>query len=136
MGVEDTKDVINGAHECDLFAEYVHGEPGHGTGSQTYGDSTPARDDACGRGDGDQTADHAVDGANDGGFAVIDNVAKHPAEHAHGGADVRVQHSDARVYAGGIGVTAVKAVPAKPEDTCSYQDGANVVGAVVFAVRV
>ena len=136
MGVEDTKDVINGAHEWDLFAEYVHGEPRDGTGSKTHGDRTPARHDTCGRGDGNKAADHAIDGADDGGFAVVSHVAKHPAEHAHCGADVRVQHRDARVDAGGIGVPAVEAVPAQPEDACSDQDRANVVGAVVFAVSV
>lgn len=136
MGVKDAKNVINGAHERDLFAEDVHGEPGHGTGSKTHGDSTPACNDTCGRGDGNKAADHAVDGADDGGLAVVEHVAQHPAEHAHCGADVRVQDSYARVYASGIGVTAVEAVPAQPENARSDQDRANVVGTVVFPVSV
>ena len=136
MSVEDTKAIIDGTHECDFFAEYVHGEPRHGTGSKTHGDRTPARNDTCRRGDGNKTRDHAVDGADDGGFAVVNHVAKRPAEHAHCGANVRVQYSNARVYAGIIGVTAVKAVPTKPEDPGSYQNRANVAGAVVFTVSV
>lgn len=75
MGVEDTEDVVDGAHERHLLAEYVHGEPRHGARPETHGDGTPARHDACGRGDGDQAADHAVDSADDGRFAVVQNVA-------------------------------------------------------------
>ena len=136
MGVENTQDVIDGAHERNFFAEYVHGEPRDGARPEAHGDGTPARDDAGGGRDGDKTADHAVDGADDGGLAVVQDVAEHPAEHAHRGANVGVEHGDARVHAGGVGVAAVEAVPAEPEDARPDEDGADVVGPVVFAVRV
>ena len=136
MGVENTEAVINGAHEGDFFAEDVHREPRHGTGSKTDCDSAPARNDTCAWRDGDKTGDHAVDGANDGGFAVVHHVAKSPGEHAHGGANVRVDHGKARIDAGVVRITAVEAVPAKPEDPRPYQDRANVAGAAVLAVSV
>lgn len=134
VGVEDAEDVVDVAHEGDFFGEDVHAQPGHAAGAEAEGDGAPAGDDAGGGGDGDEAADHAVDGADDGGFAVVGVVAHRPAQERHGGADVGVEDGDAGIGGGGVGIAAVEAVPADPEDTGADEDGEDVVGPVVVAV--
>ena len=90
MGVENAEDVVDGAHECDFLAENVHAEPGHGARPESNADGGPAGDDPGGGGDGYEATDHSVDGADDGGFAVVGVVAERPGEHAHRGADICV----------------------------------------------
>ena len=136
MGVEDAEDIVDGAHECDFLAENVHGEPRYGAGSEADRDGTPAGHDTRTGSDGNEAADHAVDGANDGGFAVVERIANNPDEQARRGADVRIQHGETGVHPGVKGSTAIEAVPTKPEYPRSYQDGANIVGAVILAVSV
>lgn len=132
--VRDAQRVVKVALEKGGFADNVHGQPGDGAGPDAQEDGAPACDDAGRGGDGHEARDHAVDGADDGGLLVVEHVAQHPRQQGHGGAQVGVEHGDAGVRRGGVGITAVEAVPADPEDARTNEHDENVVGAGVLAV--
>ncbi len=134
--MEDTKDVVDAAHECDFLAQDIHARPRHDARAQANGDGRPTGDETRAGSDGDEACDHAVDGADGGGFAVVEIVAHGPAEHTHRRTNIRVQNRDASVCRGGIGITTVEAVPTEPEDACANEDVADITRAVVLPVCV
>lgn len=68
----------------------------------------------CSRGDADETSDHALDCTYHRGLAKEEDVKDEPCEQAGGSADVGVEDSQRRIYASGVGVTAVEPRPARP----------------------
>jgi hypothetical protein len=72
MGMEDLKGVVDASEDCHAAAGDVHGEPGDDTGADTERDCAPSGDETCSGSDGNETRDHALDGADDGGFAEVD----------------------------------------------------------------
>nr|ACL53036.1 unknown [Zea mays] len=81
----------------------------------------------CAGSDADETRDHALDGADDGGLLEEDDVEAGPDEEAGGGADVGVDHGDGGVDVGGVGVSAVEASPAHPQDAGAGEHEQDVV---------
>ena len=134
VGVEDFEGVVHLAHEF-RSAEYVHGDPGDGAGAQAEENGAPSGHYARGGRDGDQAGDHALHGADDGGLLEENDVHDDPGEEAHGGADVRVEHGDAGVGAGGVRISPVEAVPPRPQDPCSDQHQGHVARFRVHSVR-
>ncbi len=102
MGVENLKGVIDASEDAHAAAGNVHSEPGDGAGADTESNCTPSGDDTCSRSDGDETRDHALDGADNGGLAEVDQIADDPDEGTHGCADVGVQHSNAGIGRCGV----------------------------------
>ena len=134
VGVEDAERVVEQLHKADLLGEQVHREPRHAAGAEGQADGAPAGYVAGGRRDGHEARDHAVDHAHQAGLAVVEVVAGHPDQHAERGAQVGVEHGHAGVRAGRVGVAAVEAVPAEPEDAGADERDDEVVGPVVLDV--
>ena len=135
MCVEHFQRVIHFAHEFGA-TKYVHGDPGDGAGADPEKDGAPASDNTSGRSDGNETGDHALDGADNGWSLEEDHVHGDPGEQARGGADVSVQHGHTSVGTGGVRISSVEAVPACPEDARSDQHEGDVAGLGVNAINV
>ena len=110
MGVEHFQCIIDSAENAGA-TEDVHCEPGNGARAETEENGTPASNNTGSRGDGDETCDHALHGANHGRFLEKDHVHGDPAEEGHGGADVGVKHGDTGIRGSCIWISSVEAVP-------------------------
>lgn len=73
------------------LAQDVHAGPRDCTSADADDDGAPSGDETSCGSDADQTGDHAVDGADDGWFAVEDDVHGRPCEHGHGRTYVGIQ---------------------------------------------
>lgn len=133
MGVENLERVVDLAEEFRA-PENIHRDPGDGAGAQAEEDGAPAGDHTRGGGDGDEACDHALHGADDGRFLEEDHVHGDPAEEAHGGADIGVQHGNTGIGARCVWIPAVEAVPPGPEDPGSDEHERDVAGFGVHAV--
>ena len=90
--------------QTPLRACKVHASPWDRSRAEADDDSSPASDEArCGC-DANKTSDHAIDSADDGGFAVEYGVHQSPGQHRESGAQVRVEDSHASVRRGGVGI--------------------------------
>jgi hypothetical protein len=97
-------------------------------------DRAPAGHEAGRRRDRDEADDHAVDAADQGRLALGRVVAGDPHEEGDCGREVRVQHRCRCIRAGVVGIAAVEAVPAEPEQAGADGDHRQVVGRVDLAV--
>ena len=88
--VEDLEGIVDVSEERHAAPGDVHRDPGDGAGEEAEDDGAPAGDEPGRRRDGDETGDHALDGADDGRFAEVDEIAGDPDEGGHGRADVGV----------------------------------------------
>lgn len=133
MRMEDLKGIVNSAEELRP-PKNVHRDPRDSTGAQPKQDGAPARDHAGGGRDGNQARNHALHGTNDRRFLEKDHVHGDPAKEAHRGTDVCVEHGDTSVRARGVRITAVEAVPARPENAGSDEHECDVAGFSVYAI--
>ena len=81
----------------------------------------------CGRGDADEASDHALDSADNRGFAEEGEVEEEPGEEAGGSADVGVQHGQGGVYARRVRIASVEPRPPHPQQPRPRQHQQNVV---------
>lgn len=81
----------------------------------------------CAGSNADETCDHALDCAYDGGFVEEDNVEPSPDEEAGGGADVGVEDGHGGVDVGRVRVTSVEPCPPHPQQSGTGQHQQHVV---------
>ena len=84
--------------------------------------------------DADQAGDHAVDRAEHRRLAVGELVEQRPDQKRHRGGGVGVEHRRAGVGVGEVGVAAVEAVPAQPQDAGADQRHQQAIGREVVAI--
>lgn len=133
VGVKDAEGVVHQMEELRL-AQLVHRKPRDDAGDDAHADRGPAGNHPRRRRDGHQSRNHALHGANHRRFLEEDDVEDGPGEQAGCGADVGVEHGNARVGAGRVRITPVEAVPAQPEQTGADQDEEHIVRLKVLAV--
>lgn len=102
MGVEDAEGVVDVLEQNELLADDVHGDPRDGTREEAHDDGSPAVDESSRGCDGDETGDHALDGADKRGLLEGDDVEDGPGEDGHGGGDVGVDDGDTSIGVGGV----------------------------------
>ena len=84
-------------------------------------DGAPAVDVTGRRGDADEAGNHAVDRADDRRLAVGHRIQDRPHQQRHAGAQIGVDDRRGGIGVGKVGVAAVKAVPAEPQDAGAGQ---------------
>lgn len=112
----------------------IHADPGNDAGTNADDNGAPAGDKPGSGRDADQTGDHAVHGADNGGLLEEDDVHACPREQGHGSADVSVEDSGAGIRGSRVRITAIEAVPADPEDASSNHHERDIVGGEILSV--
>ncbi len=131
--VDDTERVVD-VPERLQERDVVVGDVDDHRGDDADRDRAPAVDVAGGRRDRDEADDHAVDAAEQRRLAPGRVVAADPRQERDRGAEVRVQHGRGGVRADVVGIAAVEAVPAEPEQAGADSDHGQVVRRVDLAV--
>nr|ACN27883.1 unknown [Zea mays] len=113
--VDDAQRVVHVLQQPGPLVQDHHRVPRHAAGQHAHHHGRPPLHQPCGGRDADESGDHALDGAHDGGLLEEDDVEAGPDEEAHGGADVGVEHRHGRHHVGGVRPAAVEAGPPHPQ---------------------